>query len=117
MVVAVIVVVVKPGLKGVGALVVAGEGLPVGPFGLQGAAEPLDLAVLPGAVGTDQSMSCSEVVEDVLEVAGPDVVLGVVGHDLPHGDAVTGEEGCCSCQEAGAGRSLLVRVDLGVGQT
>ena len=45
------VVVLEPGGKGGGAVVVAGEDLPVGPFGGQGAVEPFDLAVLPWAVG------------------------------------------------------------------
>jgi hypothetical protein len=46
-----IVVGLEPGRKGGGELVVAVEDLPVGPLGLQGAVETLDLAVLPRAVG------------------------------------------------------------------
>lgn len=48
------VVVLDPGCKGGGPGVVAGEGLPVGPLGLQGAVEALDFAVLPWAVGSDE---------------------------------------------------------------
>src|SRR3954447_8515652 len=48
------VVVLDPGGKGGGALGVAGECLPVGPFGGQGAVEAFDLAVLPGAVRLDE---------------------------------------------------------------
>src|SRR3954462_4988544 len=48
------VVVLAPGSKGRGALIVVGEGLSVGPFGGQGAVEPFDPAVLPGAVRLDE---------------------------------------------------------------
>src|SRR3954465_1521403 len=48
------VVVLDPGGKGGGALVVAGEDLAVGPLGDQGAVEPFDLAVLPGTVRLDE---------------------------------------------------------------
>ena len=46
-----------PGSKGGGAFVVAGEDLPVGPFGLQGAVQPFHLSVLPGAVGLDEDLT------------------------------------------------------------
>ena len=52
-----IVVVVQPWGKGISSGLVAGEGLAVGPVGLQGAVEPFDLAVLPGAVGPDEHVS------------------------------------------------------------
>ena len=45
-----------------------------------------------------------------------DVVHGVVGHDLPHGDAVSGEPGHGPGPEAGAGGAAFVGQDLGVGQ-
>jgi len=48
------VVVLEPGCKGGSPVVVAGECLPVGPFGGEGAVESFDLAVLPGAVGLDE---------------------------------------------------------------
>ena len=54
------VVVLEPGCKGGGAFVVAGEDLPVGPLGGQGAVEALDLAVLPGAVGLDELLRGAE---------------------------------------------------------
>jgi hypothetical protein len=38
-------------------LVVAGEDLPVGPFGLEGALEALYPAVLSGAVGLDELLA------------------------------------------------------------
>ena len=48
------IVVVEPWCHGLGALVVACEYLPAGPFGLEGPAEAFDLAVLPRAVRFDQ---------------------------------------------------------------
>jgi hypothetical protein len=50
------VVVVEPVVEGGSSLIVAGERLPVGPFGLQGAVEAFCLAVLPGAVGSDPAV-------------------------------------------------------------
>ena len=44
------VVVIEPGRKGIGAFVVGGEGLSVGPLGLEGAVEPLYLSVGPWTV-------------------------------------------------------------------
>jgi hypothetical protein len=41
----------EPGCKCCGAFVVRGEGLPVGPFGLQGPVEAFDFPVLPGHCG------------------------------------------------------------------
>jgi len=41
------VVVLDPGRKGIGSGLVAGEGLPVGPLGCEGAVEVLDFSVLP----------------------------------------------------------------------
>jgi hypothetical protein len=74
------------------ALVVAEEDLPVGPLDLQGAVEPLDLAVLPGAVRSDGEVLGVDDLDRVLKVAADDVVLGVVGDDLVDPDAVVGEE-------------------------
>jgi hypothetical protein len=42
-----------PSCKGLGAGGVGFEGLPVGPFNGEDAVEAFDLAVLPGAVGSD----------------------------------------------------------------
>ena len=50
------VVVLEPGCKGGGAFVVVGEHVAVGPLGLQGSVEALDLAILPWAVRLDQEM-------------------------------------------------------------
>ena len=57
------VVVLEPGRKGGCSLLVAGEDLPVGPLGLQGAVEAFDLAVLPGAVGLDELVLGTELFE------------------------------------------------------
>ena len=51
------VVVLDPGRKRGGALGVAGEHLPVGPLGLQGAVQSFDLAVLPWAVRFDELLT------------------------------------------------------------
>src|SRR5918998_5509024 len=86
------VVVLEPGGKGGGALVVAGERLPVGPLGDQGAVESFDLAVLPGAVRLDELLPRSERGAHALDgvLVGP----GVVGHHpLDLVDAVAGEGG------------------------
>jgi hypothetical protein len=58
------VVVLDPGGKGCGALSVAGEGVSVGPFGLQGAIETLDFAVLPRTVRFDEHLSGTELGRD-----------------------------------------------------
>jgi len=51
------VVELEPGGKGVGAGLLTGEDLAVGPLGPQGAVEPFtDLAVLPRAVGLDEPL-------------------------------------------------------------
>ena len=58
-----VILVVEPWCQGLGALVVACEYPPVGPFGLEGPVEAFDLAVLPGAVRFDQDVVDVEVVE------------------------------------------------------
>ena len=50
------VVVLEPRCKCGCAVVVGVEAVAVGPFGLQGAVEPFDLAVLPGAVDFDEDL-------------------------------------------------------------
>src|SRR3954454_6710115 len=72
------VVVLDPGGKGGGALVVAGEDLAVGPLGDQGAVEPFDLAVLPGAVRLDELLPGPELGAHAGQ--GVPVGEGVVGH-------------------------------------
>ena len=92
---------------------VAGEDLPVGPFGLQRAVEALDLAVLPGAVWSDGEVVSSDHCERISECLAPGVGPVVVGHDLVDlGDPVRGEELAGSDDEPGSGGSLLVGVDL-----
>src|SRR3954447_12153858 len=104
------VVVLDPGCKGGGALVVAGEGLPVGPLGGQRAVEAFDLAVLPGAVRLDELLPGVEGGDDLAQgvLVGP----GVVGHHpLDAVDAVAGEVGRGPSEERRAGGALLVGQD------
>src|SRR3954469_11309830 len=109
------VVVLDPGGKGGGALGVAGECLPVGPFGGQGAVEAFDLAVLPGAVRLDELLPGAQCGDDLAQ--RPPVGPGVVGHHpLDPGNAVGGEVGRAAGEEPGAGAALLVGQHLGVGQ-
>ncbi len=87
------VVVVDPWCQSCAALVVAGEYLPVGPFGLEGPVEAFHFAVLPWAVRSDTHMVCVEAGKHSGEVAAFGVGPVVVGHhrfDLR--DAVRGEE-------------------------
>src|SRR5215210_3274793 len=109
------VVVLEPGRKGGGALVVAGEDLPVGPLGLQGPVQPLDLPVLPGAVGADELLP--DAVGSAHLAQRPPVGPRVVGHQpLDAGDPPGGEVLEGPGQELGAGGARLVGQDLGVGQ-
>jgi hypothetical protein len=59
-----VVVVLEPWLQGLGARVVGGEDLPVGPFGLEGSVESFDFAVVPGAVGSNGDVFGSELCDD-----------------------------------------------------
>jgi hypothetical protein len=105
------VVVLEPGCKRCGAVCVGEEDVPVGPFGLQGAVEAFDLAVLPGAVRLDELLPDPVRGADLAqrEPVGP----GVVGDEpLDAGDAVGGEVGDRAFQERRAGGSLLVGQDL-----
>jgi hypothetical protein len=84
-----VVVVLEPWLQGLGACVVGGEDLPVGPFGLEGLVESFDFAVLPGAVGSDGDVFGSELCDDGGNGMALGVAVVVVGHDLVDiGDAV-----------------------------
>jgi len=88
-----VVVVLEPWLLGLGSFAIAGEDLPVGPFGLQCPVESFNFPVLPGAVGPD----CDVVGSDGVEGVGERLTLGVgpvvVGNDLLDAvDAVIGEE-------------------------
>jgi hypothetical protein len=77
-----IVVVVEPGVESSGALVIAGPGAGVGPFGLEGAVEALDFAVLPGAVGLDEELLGAELGDRVVEQGRVPVGEGVVADDF-----------------------------------
>ena len=84
------VVVLQPGRKGGGSIGVAGEDLPVGPLGLQGAVEAFYLAVLPRAVGPDEDMAGAEV--DKLFNNKVDVIIGAAasGVSVSVIDKITG---------------------------
>lgn len=55
-----VVVVVEPWLQSFGSFAIAGEDLPVGPFGLQCPVESFNLSVLPRAVGPDGDVTGTE---------------------------------------------------------
>jgi hypothetical protein len=57
------VVVLDPGGKGGCSFGVAGEDLPVGPFGLQGAVKAFHFSVLPWAVWLDEDLAGAELVQ------------------------------------------------------
>jgi len=104
------VVVLQPGGKGLGSLVVAGEDLPVGPFGGEGAIEAFDSAVLPGAVGSDELLGDPELVAEGWQVGA--VGPGVVGHEsFDPGDAGGGEVGDGAGEEPVIGGTFLVGQD------
>ena len=109
---AVSVVVVEPGCKGGGAFVVAGEDVAVGPFGLEGPVEALDLPVLPGTVRSDQEVLDAGDVKKISERDTVGVVPRVVGHDRFDVDADVIELFECSCEELDRRRGFLVGKDL-----
>lgn len=85
-----IVVVLEPGRKHGSAFGAAGEHVPVGPLGLQGSVEALDLAVLPGAVRFDELLTDAVVGADLPE--REPIRPGIVGEQPVHlGDAVRGK--------------------------
>ena len=103
------VVVVEPGVKGLGVLGAAGEYLPVGPLGLERAVEAFDLAVGPRAVRFDEALLRAEGRHGILESAGFSVGEGVVGEDaFNYGDAAAGEEGGRAEENTGGGDALFV---------
>ena len=111
------VVLLEPWGKGGSPFVVAGEDLPVGPLGGQGAVEPLHLAVLPRAVRADELVLGADGFNRCFDVGALAVAEMVVGdHPLDRGDAMAGEEGRGAGDETGAGGALLVGQDLAVGQ-
>ena len=100
-----------------GTVGVAEEDLPVGPFDLQGAVEPLDLAVLPRAVWLDELVLSAEPGNCLFDGGGVAVGQGVVGDQpLNSGDLVGGEVGGSAEQEPRTGGAGLVGQDLGVGE-
>jgi len=111
------VVELQPGGKRGGAVGVAEEDLPVGPFDLQCAVEPLNFAVLPRAVRLDEFVLSAELGNRLLDGGGVAVGPRVVGDQpLNPGDAVGGEVGGSAEQERGTGGACLVSQDLGVGE-
>ncbi len=92
------VVVVEPWCKSVVAVLVRGEDLPVGPHGLQGPVEPLDLAVVPWAMGPDPPVFDLAVFEQLGERDCARVGPVVIGHHFANGDR----------------RAFLVGADLGI---
>jgi hypothetical protein len=108
--------VAQPGGKDVGSGLVAGEGLPVGPFCLQGAVEPLDLAFEPGAVGSDDSLDGAEAGDRGPECGRVAVGESFVGDDSLDLDAVASAKPGCAGEVPGAGVTAFVGVDLGIGE-
>ena len=108
------VVVLEPGGKGVASGLVAGKGLPKGPVGLEGAVAAFDIAVLPGAVRSDEHLPSFQIGDDGSE-RGAVSAGGVVGHDPLHaGDDPAGEVNRGPFQERGAGGCGFVVVDSAV---
>jgi hypothetical protein len=106
------VVVLEPGRKGFSTFGVGGEGLLVGPFGLQGAVESLDLAVLPRAVRFDEHLASPELCADVADRIP--VSPRIVGHDpLDAANAVLTEVGRRAAQELSTSAAFLVGQYLG----
>ena len=94
------VVELQPRGKCGGTVGVAEEDLPVGPFGLQRAVEPLDLAVLPRAVRPDEPVLSAELGDRLLDGGGVAVGPSVVGDQpLNPRDPVGGEVGGSAEQE------------------
>jgi hypothetical protein len=73
------VVEVQPGGKRGGVVRVGDEDLPVGPFGLQRAVEPLDLAVLPRAVRLDELVFSAELAATLVEASADGRIQAVTG--------------------------------------
>ncbi|NYI03534.1 hypothetical protein FHU37_000477 [Allostreptomyces psammosilenae] len=110
-----VVVGVEEGGQGVGALLVAGVGLEVGPFLGQGAVEAFDLAVGLGVVGAGAFVGDAAGGQDVAP-AGGGVAGSVVGQDAFDGDSVSVEERAGADPEQGGGGGGLVGQDLAVGE-
>ena len=111
------VVVVEPGVKGLGAFGAAGEYLPVRRFGLECAVEAFDLPVGPGAVRLNEALLRSEGSHGVCEDAGFAVGEGIIGEDMFNlGDAAAGEECGRAWEDTGGGDALFVGVDFGAGE-
>ena len=101
------VVVLEPWVKGGGAVSVGREWLSVGPLGLQCAVEPLHLAVLPGAVRSDELLPDATCGADIAQRVP--VRPGIVGDEpLDPGDAVGEEVIDRTLEGCGTGRALLI---------
>ena len=111
-----VVVVVVPHGDGVAALLLRVVGAGVEALLGQDAVVALDLAVVSWGVGADSLVAGGQGGDCCGEGPGP-VVRSVVGDD-PHepGDAVGGEEGPGTAEEADRGGGLLVVEGLGVSQ-
>ena len=112
------VVVVEPGVKGLGALGAAGEYLSVGPFGLECSVEAFDLSVGPGAMRFDEALLRAKGRHGLMEGVGFAVGEGVVGEDaFDPRDAAASEERGRAEEDASCGDALFVGVNLGIGET
>jgi hypothetical protein len=109
-----VIVGVEPVGVGRGAVLVAAVGLGVGPFGVDGAVEALDLAVGLGPVGPGPAMF-DVVAERFGEGLGP-VAGAVVGHDCGDADAGCGEEGVGPEPERRGGLLAFIAELFGVGE-
>ena len=107
-----VVVEVLPGLQGIGAVLVGGEDLPVGPALLQGAVEPFGFTVLPEMAGLDQDVLCTQTGQHGLEIVGEPVSERAIGHHPFYWGTVGGHERCGPFQEPGAGGTFHIGVDF-----
>jgi hypothetical protein len=96
---------------------IAGEDLPVSPFGGEGAVEAFDLAVGTGAVRFDEALLGAELGDGGFERGGMAVGEGVIPDDAFDAvDAVAGEELGSAEENGGSGGAFFVVVDFGVGE-
>ncbi len=93
------------------------EYLTVGPLGLEGAVEALDLAVGQRAMRFDEALLRSKGRHGLMAGVGFSVGEGVVGEDAFNlRDATAGEERGRAEEDTGGGDTLFVRVKFGVGE-
>ena len=82
---------------------------------MQGWVEPFDLAVVPGAVGTDEHVPDAPSGQDLADRCAAGAGQVVVGHESFDGDRGGGERVQGPGEEPGGGRAGLVGQDLAVG--